>query len=119
LKIRMLLAALTLGLSFGCGSSSPSSPTPSPSGTTVSIVMNSAGLTTNAYSPNPVTVAVGGSVTWRNNDTITHTSTSNTGLFDSGPISAGGQFTRTFSTVGSFPYHCTIHPGMVGTVTVQ
>jgi plastocyanin len=113
------LAALTLGISFGCGSDSPSSPTPAPSGTTVSIVMNSSGLTTNAYSPNPITIVAGGSVTWMNNDTVTHTATGNTGLFDSGPIAAGGQFTRTFSTTGSFPYHCTIHPGMVGTVNVQ
>ena len=119
MKLRILLAALTLGFSFGCGSSSPSSPTPAPSGNTVSIVMNSAGLTTNAYSPNPITVSVGSSVTWMNNDTITHTATSETGLFDSGPIAPNGRFTRQFSTVGSFPYRCTIHPGMVGTVTVQ
>jgi plastocyanin len=54
-----------------------------------------------------------------NNDTITHTATGTTGLFDSGPIAAGQQFSHTFSTVGSFAYHCTIHPGMVGTVNVQ
>ncbi|HEY7172466.1 MAG TPA: plastocyanin/azurin family copper-binding protein [Vicinamibacterales bacterium] len=119
MKIRLLLAALVLGVSFGCGSSSPSSPTPAPSASTVSIVMNSSGLTTNAYSPNPITVAVGTTVTWMNNDTVTHTATGNTGLFDSGPIAPNQQFSRTFSTVGSFPYHCTIHPGMVGTVTVQ
>jgi len=114
------LAALTLGFSFGCGSSSPSSPTPAPSGNTVSIVMNAAGLTTNAYSPNPITVSVGTNVTWVNNDTVIHTATSETGLFDTGNIPAnGGQITKTFSTVGSFPYRCTIHPGMTGTVRVQ
>jgi plastocyanin len=121
LKIRLLLAALALGISFGCGSSSPASPslTSTPSGNTVSIVMNSSTLTTNAYSPNPITISVGGSVTWMNNDTVTHTATGNTGLFDTGPISPGQQVSKTFSTTGSFPYHCTIHPGMVGTVNVQ
>ena len=81
--------------------------------------MNSSSLTTTAYSPNPINLAVGGSVTWTNNDTTTHTATSNTGLFDSGPIAPNGQFTRTFSTSGTFPYHCTIHPGMVATINVQ
>lgn len=32
--------------------------------------------------------------------------------------SGGGQFQHTFANAGSFPYHCTIHPGMTGTVTV-
>jgi len=119
LKIRLLLAGLILGISFGCGSSSPSSPTPAPSGSTISIVMSSSGLTTNAYSPNPLTVTAGTTVTWMNNDTITHTATGNTGLFDTGPMAPGAQVSKVFSTVGSFPYHCTIHPGMVGTINVQ
>ena len=36
-----------------------------------------------------------------------------------GPIAPGGTFSRTFSSAGTFPYRCTLHPGMVGTVTVQ
>ena len=35
------------------------------------------------------------------------------------PIAPGASFSKTFTSAGSFPYHCTIHPGMVGTVTVQ
>jgi plastocyanin len=76
-------------------------------------------LTTTAYAPNPVTVPVGGSVTWTNGDTITHTSTGDGGTWDSGNIAPGATFTRTFSAAGSFRYHCTIHPGMIGTVNVQ
>jgi plastocyanin len=54
-----------------------------------------------------------------NNDTTTHTSTGSNGAWDSGSIAPGASFSRTFPAAGSFTYHCTIHPGMVGTVTVQ
>jgi plastocyanin len=76
-------------------------------------------MSATAYAPNPITVSIGGSVTWTNNDSTTHTSTGNNATWDSGPIPPGANFSRTFATAGSFPYHCAIHPGMVGTVTVQ
>jgi plastocyanin len=76
-------------------------------------------MTTTAYAPNPAVVSVGGSVTWTNNDTKTHTATANDNAWNSGPIAPGGQFSRTFPSAGTFQYFCTIHPGMVGTVTVQ
>ncbi|HEY1912578.1 MAG TPA: plastocyanin/azurin family copper-binding protein [Vicinamibacterales bacterium] len=76
-------------------------------------------MTTTAFAPNPITVSVGGMVTWTNNDSITHTSVANAGAWSSGSIAPGGTFSMTFPAAGSFPYHCSIHPGMVGTVTVQ
>jgi len=120
MKLKIALAALLLGFCIACGSdNSPTNPTPTGNGTPVSIVANSSNLTTNAYSPNPINVSVAGSVTWTNNDNTTHTSTSNTGVWDSAVIAPGGRFTMTFPNAGSFPYHCTLHPGMVGTVNVQ
>ena len=117
-------ALLIVGLlaAYGCGStsSSPSTPsTPAVTGTPVSIVAGSSVLTTTAYAPNPVSVAVGGSVTWVNNDNVAHTSTANNGNWNSGSIAPGGQYTTTFPAAGSYTYHCAIHPGMVGTITVQ
>jgi plastocyanin len=91
---------------------------PAAPGTSVSIVMGASVLTTAAYSPSPVRVALGNSVTWINNDNITHTSTADGGAWHS-VIAPGRTFTRTFTTTGSFSYHCTIHPGMVGTIEVQ
>lgn len=85
----------------------------------VSIVMGASGLTTTAYSPNPVRLALGSVVTWFNNDSTTHTSTADGGAWNSGSIAPGQGFSRTFTTAGSFSYHCTIHPGMVGTIEVQ
>ena len=127
MRFSLALVTLLLGISLGCGGStpatttSPSTPAPSgsASGSAVSIVVGARTLTTTAFSPNPVTVAVGGTVTWANNDSITHTATSDTGVWNSGGIGAGQSFSQTFSTAGTFPYHCTIHPGMVGTITVQ
>jgi len=119
MRLRLAVVAGFIGLTIGCGSSSPSTPSGNNTGTPVSIVANSSTLTTTAYSPNPVNISVGGSVTWTNNDNTTHTATGNNGSFDSGSIAPGGKFTRTFPTAGTFDYKCTLHPGMVGTVTVR
>jgi plastocyanin len=119
MKFRLSVLAGLIGLTIGCGSSSPSSPSNGPTGTPVSIVSGSSTLTTTAYSPNPVSISVGGTVTWTNNDVTAHTATGDDGSFNSGTMAAGATFSRTFSAAGTFTYHCTIHPGMVGTVTVR
>lgn len=111
-----------------CGSSSPApSPSPNPppggppaSGSSVSIVSGAVSLTTTAYSPNPTNVPAGTTVTWVNHDGTTHTATSNSGAFDTQGISAGATSKAvTFSTPGTFQYHCSIHPNMIGTINVQ
>jgi plastocyanin len=121
MRLRIAFVVLLLGSSLACGQSTPATPSPTPSGATVaaSIVSGSSTLTTTAYAPNPVVVAVGGTVSWTNNDTKTHTSTADAGEWSSGPIAPGGTFSMMFASAGTFAYHCTIHPGMVGTVTVQ
>ena len=73
-----------------------------------------------SYSPNPMTVPVGQQVNWKNNDTTAHTATLD-GVFNTGsipPLSAHDN-PVTFNTKGTFTYHCTIHPGMVGSIIVQ
>jgi plastocyanin len=85
----------------------------------VAIVMNAATLGAKAFNPNPLTVAIGTSVTWTNTDTITHTSTADAGGWNSGVIAPGTTFSVSFPTSGTFTYHCTIHPDMVGSVVVQ
>jgi plastocyanin len=72
-----------------------------------------------AFSPATITVTVGTTVTWTNNDGATHTVTSDTGVFDSGNMANGKTYSRTFSQAGTFTYHCTIHPNMKATVIVQ
>jgi plastocyanin len=94
-------------------------PTPRIPAATVTIQPAARTLATAAFVPNPVTLSVGGVLTWVNTDTTTHDMVSDTGLWDSGRMSSGASYQFTFSSRGSYPYHCSIHPGMVGTVTVQ
>ena len=73
----------------------------------------------NFFSPGRDTVAVGGTVTWTNNGSNPHTSTGQNNVWDSGALNPGQSFSRQFPQAGAFPYECTIHPGMSGTVVVR
>lgn len=65
------------------------------------------------------TVAVGGTVTWRNDDPVAHNTTSDDDLWSSGTMQNGDSFKHTFDEAGSFPYSCTLHAGMTGTIVVR
>lgn len=71
-----------------------------------------------AFVQNSLSVAPGTTVTWVNCDSETHTSTADGGAWDSGSLTPGSSFQRTFPAAGAFPFHCTPHPSMKGTVTV-
>lgn len=72
-----------------------------------------------SYSPSSLTIAVGDTVLWTNRDGVNHTVTSNTGTeLDSPMLSNGETYQHIFNTNGTFGYHCTVHPGMTGTVSV-
>jgi plastocyanin len=72
-----------------------------------------------AFSPTVVTVKVGTTVTWTNNDTDPHTVTStNDGPIKSPTMQQGDTFHYTFAQPGKFEYLCTIHPFMTATVVV-
>src|SRR5919198_1228987 len=73
------------------------------------------------FNPPNVTIAVNDKVRWMWVGLNQHSSTSDTGLWDSGLQNPGFRFTNTFSMAGSFPYHCTVptHVGQVGNITVQ
>ena len=66
-----------------------------------------------------MTVPVGTTVTWTNMDAVAHTTTSDTGAWDSGTLTPGASFQHTFTSPGTFTYHCMIHPYMHGTIVVQ
>ena len=97
--------------------------------TSVSIVPGSSTLTTDAFSPNPVQVSVGTTVTWTNNDSQPHTVASGSNgqpdnKFNSSPnfnplLNPGQTFSFTFAQAGNYPYFCMLHPNMVGTVNVS
>jgi plastocyanin len=76
-------------------------------------------LSTSAFQPSPLNVAVGTVVTFTNNDITTHDARADNGRFNTPLISPGGTASVTLSTAGTIVYHCSIHPGMVGTINVQ
>jgi len=125
-KFRLLLAVGALVGASACAngySTAAPSPTPGPApsggGTPVSIPRGAETLRNRAFAPDQLEIAVGGTVTWTNTDSVSHTTTSDQGVWDSGSVAPGGQFSSTYTTAGTFPYHCAIHPGMVGTITVR
>jgi plastocyanin len=72
-----------------------------------------------AYQPDPVTVPAGESVTWTWEDQGNqHSVTADDSSFESCLQGAGSTFTTTFAKAGTYPYHCSIHPQMKGSVTV-
>ncbi len=107
----------------------PNSRPASPLVTSVSIV-NGASVPTNEefFAPDNVQASVGSVVTWKNDDTASHTVTSGTlqnntptpdGKFDSGILNAGDSFRFVFDKAGDYPYYCSIHPWMTGKVTAN
>ncbi len=72
-----------------------------------------------AFTPPAVTIPPGTVITWKNNDPVTHTVVSDTGAFESQNLAKGDSYQFTFTTPGTYAYHCSVHPFMKGTITVQ
>ncbi|MGE5273096.1 MAG: plastocyanin/azurin family copper-binding protein [Verrucomicrobiota bacterium] len=71
------------------------------------------------YRPSQLDVLPGETVLWTNVSVRTHTVTSDTGLFDSGRVESNDRFSFQFNEVGTYRYHCTIHPSITGEVDVR
>ena len=96
----------------------PTAGQPGAIGILVTIPADASTLTTDAFGVNPLTITIGTTVTWLNNDSVAHTATSINGVWDSGTINPGQSFSFLFSSEGTFHYACSIHPNMSGTVVV-
>jgi plastocyanin len=71
------------------------------------------------YSPVPLTVKVGTTVTWINHDDIPHTVDSTQGKFKSAALDTDDKFEFKFTEAGEYPFYCRIHPKMTGKIVVQ
>ncbi|HQN89715.1 MAG TPA: cupredoxin domain-containing protein [Methanoregulaceae archaeon] len=122
----ILLLILVISIGFvGCTGyqQSPGPATTPPTqvpGTTTVTIQNF------AFSPPELTVSQGATVTWVNKDAADHQIVSDASgadavgnLFKSPILPKDGSFTFTFTTPGTYPYHCSIHPSMKGSITVQ
>jgi len=120
-RATVVTLALLLGFyAVGCGGNDKKNPTgpTTPADVTINIVGQNG---SNSYSPSPDTVSVGQTVAWHNNDSMTHTATSVSGTaIGTGGIAPGATSApKAMNTMGTFNYHCTIHPTMTGVLVVQ
>jgi len=112
------LAVIGLGsllLAACSGGQAATQPAPQPGAAQSGDVVTIQGF---AFDPAVLTVKVGTSVTWTNQDGTPHTITSDDGLWDSGRVGQGTTYVRVFDQAGSFSYHCAIHSSMKGTIVV-
>lgn len=124
-RLAACLVALLSGLvALRCGSSYGSAPSGMTTSTTygsaasviINIVSNDGSM---SFSPDPGTVRAGQTIAWHNADSTTHRIAQDGGGFDVGSIAPGATSNAvSFSATGVVGYHCTIHPGMVGSLTV-
>jgi amicyanin len=73
-----------------------------------------------SFAPATLTVAVGATVTWVNQDDVPHNVVSTEGnILKSSLLDTDQKFSHTFDKAGTYPYYCSIHPKMTGKVIVQ
>jgi plastocyanin len=125
-RIGLVFSATLLTWLAACSSSTGPSVGPAAD---VSIVSGAATKAALAFAPDTFTVSLasGGQVRWGNKDYTngaygvngtTHTVTADGGAFGSGSIPPKGTYTFTFSVAGTYTYHCSVHPTMVGAIIV-
>lgn len=110
-------AALVLAVVFAAaiGRTDPTSTSASPAPAASPVVVKIANY---AFSPQTVTITAGTAVKWINSDEVAHTATANDNSFDSGNLGQNATWTHTFTKPGKYPYVCSYHPNMTGTVIV-
>jgi plastocyanin len=112
----LLLVALTSGLGEGIAPARTDAPRRAePRGTTT---VERVRIVDFAFRPRRLQISRGTRVRWVNRGSVSHTTTSNRDLWDSGTLAPGDTFSRVFRRAGTFRYHCSIHPDMTGRVVV-
>ncbi|MBP9201087.1 MAG: hypothetical protein KBF47_13845 [Gemmatimonadales bacterium] len=115
-------ALVAMSLVSACGGGDSNGPG-NPPAADVAIVSGAATKGFQAYNPDTlqVSLAAGGTVTWRNDDGAGHTVTDTTAAnaFNVTFSSRNDTASVVFAATGEFPYKCSIHPGMRGLVIVN
>ena len=120
---------LTLRRWFGGGGAAAADPsagavaavpaTPSAPAPADAALLSRAGMRGFAYTPGRIEVVAGTTVEWKNEDPMAHTVTAADGSWDSGLTQPAPVWRRVFDTPGTYPFACTPHPFMKGTVVVR
>jgi plastocyanin len=110
--VGLLATVMVATLLLSAGSPGSSAKTPQP--TTAEVKVDNF-----SFGPATLTVPVGTTVTWTNRDDIPHTIVSTDKVFKSKVLDTDEKFSFTFAKAGTYPYFCSIHPKMTGSVVVQ
>jgi plastocyanin len=120
----LIILLISIGAAGCMGTQQPSG-SPTPQQTTMP-AGNSVLIQNFAFSPPALPVARGSTVTWINKDSVDHQIVSDASgsqaegaIFTSNPLPIGASYSFKFDIPGTYPYHCSIHPSMKGTITVQ
>ena len=113
MRARLALGVATVLMVVACAGSGSDQTTDSSS--TEAVVITIEGFSFGE----PVQIGIGAEVTVANADSVPHTWTSDDGIFDSGSIDPGGEFSVTFAEAGTYEFFCQIHPTMTGSITVE
>jgi plastocyanin len=125
LVIAALLVLSVALLQTGCGGSAATTSAVTTASQTTATTGSSGGGGTKvtmkgfAFNPATVTIKVGETVTWENQDGANHNVIADDGSFKSADFGQGKTFSFTFTKAGTYTYSCHIHPNMKGTVIVQ
>lgn len=80
---------------------------------------NAVSITGMRFDASSLTVKTGTTIIWTNYDNATHTVTADDASFTSGDLKKGDKYSRTFSSTGTFSYHCKYHATMTGSIIVS
>jgi plastocyanin len=108
------LFAIVMVTTLLLSAASPGSPAKAPQAASAEVKVDNF-----SFGPATLTVAVGTTVTWTNRDDIPHTIVSTDKVFKSKVLDTDDKFSFTFAKAGTYPYFCSIHPKMTGSVVVQ
>jgi len=133
--IKIFIILISVFLVLGCTSTQPTEQTTTPTSTPTSTPIStpapisqeteavateqgiSISLQAHAFNPSDVTISVGDTVTWTNNDPGRHAI--RIGNENSYELPAGGSYSYTFNEAGTFYYVCSFHPNERGTIIVE
>jgi plastocyanin len=120
----LVVIAGTALLFAGCGDRGSPSASANPSGSSSNAASGGSSsavkISNFKFSPASVTVKQAAGVAVTNEDSTAHTATADDGhSFDTGTLAQGASQTISVSKPGSYPYHCSIHPFMHGTLVVK
>ena len=111
--IGLLVIAVVISGCTTTTTTRPAEPTPvTTTSAPVTTTPVSVAIKSSTFTPNIVEISKGTTVTWTNDDGVSHTVTSVSGAFDSGSIGPGKTYSYTFNQAGPFEYSCANHPSM-------